>query len=348
MAERLGSADGWRAFLSSHGSGFYSELARAQLAKLAAADLPKASAPAPKPQETTASKPPDLAPKAQATPTPKPEATAAKPQDAAPPKPQTPPAVKPQEAASPKPQDVAASKPSEPAAPKPQELAALEPPVVSRSAMPTEDLVCKRDRTRLAQLRSNPSADEVAKFRQEMGCESLRAQVDRLAESLGVQTAAAPTPQIQAPATAKASSETQDQVCDREAAELARLRADPQADQIARFAGGFICERLRAQVQRLAESFGVKIVAPPTSPAPGAAHGFTAPVAVASTPAGAAPKPEDSLKVVDTAGLCKQEADELARIRANPDRNAAQQFAQRMKCDGLKAQTARLLESLGN
>ena len=45
---------------------------------------------------------------------------------------------------------------------------------------------------------------------------------------------------------------------------------------------------------------------------------------------------------------CKAEADQLSRIRANPDRDTAKRFAQQLKCDRLKAQAARLLESLGD
>ena len=34
MAERVGTSDGWHAFLKAHTSGYYAELSRAQLAKL--------------------------------------------------------------------------------------------------------------------------------------------------------------------------------------------------------------------------------------------------------------------------------------------------------------------------
>ncbi len=54
------------------------------------------------------------------------------------------------------------------------EVAALSP-----------DEVCKRDADRLARLRGDPSSDEAARFANELGCEKLRPQLQRLLESLG-------------------------------------------------------------------------------------------------------------------------------------------------------------------
>ena len=48
----------------------------------------------------------------------------------------------------------------------------------------TPDRVCQRDEDRLAQLRSNPSRDEAARFANELGCEKLRPQLLSLIESL--------------------------------------------------------------------------------------------------------------------------------------------------------------------
>jgi uncharacterized caspase-like protein len=343
MAERLGSPDGWRAFLSTHGSGYYAELARAQLSKLGASETAKSS--------VDASSRVNVASAATASDT---RVADAPPPKAAPPQ-KAQPAKPPQEPAQPKAQQEtpkaqqAGNEPSklqEAAQPsKPQQVAVLEPPALARSAPQSTDSICQRDRARLAQLRINPSVDEVRKFEQEMACESLRPQVNRLAESLGLEAIAAKTLQSDAaaqPAEAptpapKSQAGGEGQVCSREEAELAKLRADPEADKIAQFAGSFACEKLRAQVQRLAESYGVKIAPPPPS-TQGAAHGFVAP---------AAEKPDAPTKPVDSATVCKQETDELSRLRANPDPEAAQQFAHKVQCPSLKAQAARLLESLG-
>jgi hypothetical protein len=49
-----------------------------------------------------------------------------------------------------------------------------------------------------------------------------------------------------------------------------------------------------------------------------------------------------------SAETCKREAEELARMRANPDRDSAQRFARSLRCEALKAQPARLLESVAH
>jgi hypothetical protein len=45
---------------------------------------------------------------------------------------------------------------------------------------------------------------------------------------------------------------------------------------------------------------------------------------------------------------CKQAAAELARLRANPDRESVLRFTKALKCEDLRAQAARLLESVGD
>ncbi|SDR83802.1 caspase family protein [Bradyrhizobium canariense] len=67
-----------------------------------------------------------------------------------------------------------------PAQPQPQpQVQAQAPP------MQTED-VCARDAARLMRLRAEPSADAIAKFERELGCEHIRPQLQRLRESLGL------------------------------------------------------------------------------------------------------------------------------------------------------------------
>ena len=53
-------------------------------------------------------------------------------------------------------------------------------------------------------------------------------------------------------------------------------------------------------------------------------------------------------KSMDVAQACKRDAAELARIRASLDREAAIRFARELKCEDLRAQAARLLDSVGN
>jgi ABC-type branched-subunit amino acid transport system substrate-binding protein len=53
-------------------------------------------------------------------------------------------------------------------------------------AAQTPDETCKRDGDRLARLRGSPSAEEAQRLASELSCESLRPQVQRLMESLGL------------------------------------------------------------------------------------------------------------------------------------------------------------------
>jgi hypothetical protein len=57
-------------------------------------------------------------------------------------------------------------------------------PAASSPAL-SADEICKRDEERLARLRSNPLADEIARFERELGCVKLRPQIARLRESVG-------------------------------------------------------------------------------------------------------------------------------------------------------------------
>jgi hypothetical protein len=147
----------------------------------------------------------------------------------------------------------------------------------------------------------------------------------------------------QMPRSTAGSSDVQ--ACARDAAQLARLRANPDPDQAAQFSRNLVCEDLRPQVQRLLESLGRGTAAHPSSlsraeGAPPAPSNLTEPREPANLGEPAAP--------ISSAEVCKHEADELSRIRAAPDRAAAQRFASQLKCASLKAQAARLLESLGD
>jgi hypothetical protein len=88
---------------------------------------------------------------------------------------------------------------------------------------------------------------------------------------------------------------------------LDRIRAQPSADTAQQFWRDLQCDRLRPQVRLLLESLNL------------AADPLTA---------------------------CRREAEELNRIRTNPNRREAESFARDMTCNVLKPQAARLLESL--
>ena len=183
---------------------------------------------------------------------PSPAVAPPKPNPVASPAPPAAPAVQPSVAAAPaKPTPVASpALPVPPAKPAPTTLAAVE-------ADPAA--ACSRDEQRLARLRSEPAPDEIAKFQRELSCVRLKAQVQRLFESIttGPRPAAADND-----AKAAARQQAQDQpvsaedACLRDASRLASLRADPSIDAIKKFERELGCEHIRPQLQRLRESLG--------------------------------------------------------------------------------------------
>ncbi|MBV8104403.1 MAG: hypothetical protein JO223_07240 [Hyphomicrobiales bacterium] len=95
--------------------------------------------------------------------------------------------------------------------------------------------------------------------------------------------------------------------CVSEQDSLNRIRAQPSADTAQQLWRNLQCERLRPQVRLLLESLNL---------------------------------------AADPPGACWREAEELNRIRTNPNRREAEGFVRDMTCDALKPQAARLLESL--
>jgi Caspase domain len=188
-------------------------------------------------------------------PAPAPPAIVAKREPAAPvqPNPAVQPA-KPNPAASPSPPTAAApavqptkAEPAKPAAPA---VAAIE---VDPAA------ACNRDEQRLERLRADPVPDEIAKFQRELTCVRLRAQVQRLYESVAT-TAPAPRPDGDPGAAARQQAQAApvpvEDPCTRDAARLASLRADPSIAAITKFERELGCEHIRPQLQRLRESLG--------------------------------------------------------------------------------------------
>jgi hypothetical protein len=182
------------------------------------------------------------------------------------------------------------------------------PSADTRVAAAAPDDVCKGDEERLERLRSNPSSKEAARFANELSCEKLRPQISRLAESLGF---VVPTPisaaEGQLPKGGLAQGQKAEGDCAAERDRLDRLRGQPSADAAQQLWRELRCERLRPQVRLLLESLNV---------------------------------------AADPSGACRREAEELSRIRTNPNRREAEGFARDMTCEALRPQAARLLESL--
>jgi hypothetical protein len=115
---------------------------------------------------------------------------------------------------------------------------------------------------------------------------------------------------------------------------LAKLRAAPTLEEVERFSRELTCDELRPQIARLLESVGaeVAVVAPKAVP-------LQAPTPVAT---------ERSPQIPTAKGeTCKRDSELLARLRANPTLEGAERFSRELACEGLRAQTARLVESLG-
>jgi hypothetical protein len=152
----------------------------------------------------------------------------------------------------------------------------------------SQEQACKRDEERLVKLRASPAPEEIVRFERELQCTKLRPQIVRLRESIGpveerpersaVQQPEPPRaqpepPHLQigpnpptTPETPRGAREAAappapsplppDQVCKRDEERLARLRANPAPEEIARFERELGCARLRPQVVRLRESVG--------------------------------------------------------------------------------------------
>jgi hypothetical protein len=151
--------------------------------------------------------------------------------------------------------------------PPAQVLAKVEPvkPLPPPAQATTDPaLACNRDEQRLARLRADPSRDEIASFQRELTCVRLKAQVQRLFESIAT---IEPTRQPAVPADnapkaaptqqAQAQPAPPEDACARDAERLGRLRADPSVDAITRFERELGCEHIRPQLRRLRESLGL-------------------------------------------------------------------------------------------
>ena len=136
------------------------------------------------------------------------------------------------------------------------------PPPAQAASDPA--LACNRDEQRLARLRADPSRDEIARFQRELSCVRLKAQVQRLFESIAAaEPSRQPAPPVDnapkvAPAQqAQAQPVPAEDACARDAERLARLRADPSVDAITKFERELGCEHIRLQLRRLRESLGL-------------------------------------------------------------------------------------------
>jgi hypothetical protein len=267
--------------------------------------------------------------------------------------------------------------PEPPKTPQPTTQAALEKEDPARA--------CIRDEQRLAQLRSNPVPDEIARFLRDLACTRLHAQVQRLFESVATAPSAPPpvlaapappastTPASTTPASTPPASTapkapaapapvaartpaaeqsepevrsqvpTQAELCMRDGERLARLRAEPSIEAIAQFEKELGCEHIRAQLRRLFES--VATAPPPAPPAPVLAPPAFAP-AGRTAPAPAPGSKSEVRSQASPEGACARDGERLARLRADPTIEAIARFEKELVCEHMRPQLRRLRESV--
>jgi hypothetical protein len=134
---------------------------------------------------------------------------------------------------------------------------------------------------------------------------------------------------------------TPDEICQRDQDRLALLRSNPSSDEAARFANELGCERLRAQVISLMESL---------APAPAAeVWNSASPDAQAPRKDASPTSPlwRADVEALKSDRTCEQDGDRLTRLRSNPSGEEAQRFASELNCEALLPQLQRLMESLG-
>jgi Caspase domain len=220
-----------------------------------------------RPPAPIAAAPPPPPPPALTTPSPAPVANAPLPSPSPsaiarvnPPQPPAPPAPPPPNPAAkaplPAPTTIARLNPPNP-------NPALPNPAVREAVDPAA--ACAREEQRLAQLRADPSPEQVLKFQRELFCTRLESQVRRLLESVsadsrqqqGAPGASEPPKVQQQQAQAPSQPLLAEELCARDAARLSRLRAEPSVEGFRQFERELSCEHIRPQLQRLRESLGL-------------------------------------------------------------------------------------------
>ena len=246
MAERIGSPEAWRAFVQAHREGgYYVDLARAQLNRSAPAPTQTVAAPAPPAKTNPAPPSEDNRCKAEGA------RLAALRNDPSSPAisvfaaEMTCSALRPQLTRLMESMGLAA----------PATILAMTEPA-ARNPAPAG---CEGEGRELEHLRAEPDAARAKALFDRLTCATLRPQLRRIMESLGVEAppAASGSPLARAPQAAlPAGAETDAAVCAQETSALARLRANPDRKSTIAFASAMRCGALKGQVARLLESLG--------------------------------------------------------------------------------------------
>jgi hypothetical protein len=201
----------------------------------------------------------------------------------------------------------------------------VEPPKApqpsSQAAIDREDpaRACSRDELRLARLRSNPVPDEIARFRSELSCNRLHAQVQRLFESIVAappeSVSLSPTPPISAPPVFAPAGRAAESV----------QRSEPVREP--------------ASLPNAANLEPSRVERPAPLPAN--------PVPTKVEPSKAQhPSSQAALDSNDPALACGRDELRLTQLRSNPVPDEIERFQRELSCSRLQAQVQRLFESV--
>ena len=222
----------------------------------------------------------------------------------------------------------------------------------TEAATLTPDEICRRDGERLERLRASRSWEEVAHFRDELGCKKLLPQV------LDLMVRLARTPAEVPNSKSSGTSVASEAVPPAPAAEPSSPRETAE-DEPANLDVQLEGKPFGTSTRRLAE-----ITEPPKRPdtrkklplAGKAAPPVAAGVPKAA-PSGAQAAREDVRPALPVGGAnvgpptsdetCKHDEDRLVRLRLSPSGEEMQRFASELSCEALRPQLQRLMESSG-
>jgi len=323
LAAQVGTREAWESFINTYRSGFYSELARLQLAKLKAAPAPEPAAE----QEAKARAERERAERL---------------------------ALQQRQEEERRAKAEAERQKAQQDREQQDRLALQQRQEEERRAKEAERQKAQQERERQERLALQQRQEE--ERRAKADAERQKAQQEReRQERLALQqrqeeerrAKEAERQKAQREAALRAQERVEpspEQACASEERQLVRLRASASREEVVRFARELKCDALRPQVNRLLESLGapsaaiapVPAATPPKEPAPQPAP---APSERPESKAGAEPESRGQ--------ACSRDEERLAELRADPTREAVARFARELACEDLRPQVQRLLESLG-
>jgi hypothetical protein len=132
-----------------------------------------------------------------------------------------------------------------------------------------------------------------------------------------------------------------DEICRRDGELLEQLRSHPSRDELVHFANQLSCTTLLPQVVSLMKSLS------PPPPGPDVSSAAPPDAKAVNEAARPAPPLTGADAVSPTSDeTCKHDEERLARLRSSPSPEEAQRIASELRCEALRPQLQRLIESL--